>query len=313
MASAHAFLSLACSSALRLGLHHRSTHDIALSRRDRDTRRKIFWTIIKLDMYLSAVLGLPALLDLRDVDPAIDLTISEAIHEATSGLPNREAILLGGSAKHLEIMRIISKAIKTLYPMPSTDNEMPNKSGNISVSIRSLEEIEGQFRAWGESTSELLSKGDDGSADFVRLKYELEMTSFFGKIVLYRPFLHYLAKSSDGRPTAQKASQRALACIRIASTAITRSEAIQQLGLLRPASWTSIYTTFLSVVCLVFLIATREGARNPIEAWRKAESGIRLLASTTCHETGSKQCLDILKVSAGPIAGAGESFGGSRQ
>ncbi|KAK5298744.1 Gypsy retrotransposon integrase-like protein 1 [Exophiala xenobiotica] len=295
MASAHAFLSLACSSALRLGLHHRSTHDIALSRRDRDTRRKIFWTIIKLDMYLSAVLGLPALLDLRDVDPAIDLTISEAIHEATSGLPNREAILLGGSAKHLEIMRIISKAIKTLYPMPSTDNEMPNKSGNISVSIRSLEEIEGQFRAWGESTSALLSKGDDGSADFVRLKYELEMTSFFGKIVLYRPFLHYLAKSSDGRPTAQKASQRALACIRIASTAITRSEAIQQLGLLRPASWTSIYTTFLSVVCLVFLIATREGARNPIEAWRKAESGIRLLASTTCHETGSKQCLDILK------------------
>lgn len=130
------------------------------------------------------------------------------------------------------------------------------------------------------------------------------MTSFFGKIVLYRPFLHYLAKSSDGRPTAQKASQRALACIRIASTAITRSEAIQQLGLLRPASWTSIYTTFLSVVCLVFLIATREGTTNPIEAWRKAESGICLLASTTCHETGSKQCLGILKVSRSLLQGA---------
>lgn len=129
-----------------------------------------------------------------------------------------------------------------------------------------------------------------------RLKFELEMTSFFGKIVLYRPFLHYLAKSSDGLPTAQKASQRALACIRIASTAITRAEAIQQLGLLPPASWTSIYTIFLSVACLIFLIATRDGPRSPIEAWRKAESGIRLLASTTCHETGSRQCLGILQV-----------------
>ncbi|KAJ9635752.1 Gypsy retrotransposon integrase-like protein 1 [Knufia peltigerae] len=295
MASAHAFLSLACSSALRLGLHHRSTHDATITRRDRDTRRKIFWTIIKLDMYLSAVLGLPAMIDLQDVDPAIDLTLNEAIHEATSGLPSREAVLLGGSAKHLEIMRIISKAIKTLYPMPSTTIETPGKSGNISISLRSLEEIEAQFRTWGDSTSELLAKGDDGSPDFIRLKFELEMTSFFGKIVLYRPFLHYLAKSSDGLPTAQKASQRALLCIRIASTAITRSETIQQLGLLPPASWTTIYTIFLSVACLIFLIATRDGPKNPIEAWRKAESGIRLLASTTCHETGSKQCLGILK------------------
>lgn len=109
------------------------------------------------------------MIDLQDVDPAIDLTLNEAIHEATSGLPSREAVLLGGSAKHLEIMRIISKAIKTLYPMPSTTIETPGKSGNISISLRSLEEIEAQFRTWGDSTSELLAKGDDGSPDFIRL------------------------------------------------------------------------------------------------------------------------------------------------
>lgn len=50
------------------------------------------------------------------------------------------------------------------------------------------------------------------------------------------------------------------------------------------------------MVCLIFLIATREGTQQPIEAWRKAVSGIRLLASTKCHETCSKQCLEILKV-----------------
>ncbi|KAK5026965.1 Gypsy retrotransposon integrase-like protein 1 [Exophiala sideris] len=295
IASAHAFISLACSSALRLGLHHRSTHDVSISKQDRDTRRNVFWTTIKLDMYVSAVLGLPAFLDVRDVDPAIDLTVAEVLEEANSGLPDRDAVLLGGAAKHLEIMRTISKAIKTLYPNPTFENEASGTNGNISVSIRSLEEIETQFRTWGESTSSLLEKGDDGSTEFIRMKYELEITSFFGKLVLYRPFLHYLGKSSNGRPTSQRASQRALACIRIASTAITRSETIQELGLLRPASWTSVYTIFLSVVCLVFLIATREGTQRPVEAWRKAESGIRLLAATQCHETCSFQCLEILK------------------
>ncbi|KAK5021072.1 Gypsy retrotransposon integrase-like protein 1 [Exophiala sideris] len=296
LASAHGFLSLACSSALRLGLHHRLTDDdTTVSPEDRDIGRNIFWTILKLDIYLSAVLGLPTLVDLREVIPIIDVSLKDALHQATSSLPNREAILLGASAKHLEIMLIISKAIKTLYPMVSSENEVPGKSGNISVSLRSLEEIEARYHDWGESTSELLTKGNDGSTNFIRLKYELEMASFFGKIILYRPFLHYLAKSSDCLPAAQKASQRALACVKIASAAITRSEAIHQLGLLRPASWTSIYTTFLSVVCLVFLIATREGTHNPAEAWRKAVSGIRLLAATSCHETGSKQCLGILK------------------
>jgi len=167
IASAHAFISLACSSALRLGLHHRSTHDANISKQDRDTRRNVFWTTIKLDMYVSAVLGLPAFLDVRDVDPAIDLTVAEVLEEANSGLPEREAVLLGGAAKHLEIMRIISKAIKTLYPMPTFEN-VASGNGNISVSIRSLEEIEAQFRTWGESTSSLLEKGDDGSAEFIR-------------------------------------------------------------------------------------------------------------------------------------------------
>lgn len=168
IASAHAFVSLACSTALRLGLHHRSTHDSTLSKQDRDARRNVFWTTIKLDMYVSAVLGLPGFLDVRDVDPAIDLTLAEVIEEATSALPDRDAVLLGGAAKHLEIMRIISKAIKTLYPMPTYGKGGLAKNANISVSIRSLEEIEAQFRAWGESTSSLMAKGDDGSAEFIR-------------------------------------------------------------------------------------------------------------------------------------------------
>ena len=122
------------------------------------------------------------------------------------------------------------------------------------------------------------------------------MAYYFGQIVLYRPFLHYLANISQGTAATKQQSQRALICIKIASVVIARSEAMQAQGLLSSASWTSIYTLFLAIVCLTFLIATQRGTKSPIEAWRRAESGIRLLASTSCPDMGSSQCLGVLKV-----------------
>ncbi|KIX07569.1 uncharacterized protein Z518_02222 [Rhinocladiella mackenziei CBS 650.93] len=295
LASAHAFIALACSSSLRLGLHYRSTHHATISQQDRATRRKVFWAVIKLDMYLSAVLGLPAFIDLREVDPAVDLTLEKALREASDGLQARHDISLAISAKHLEVMRLITKAIKTLYPMPAANDENPKTGGNISIRISKLTQIEEEFKVWRDASSEILNKADDGSFEFARLKYELEMSYYFGQIVLYRPFLHYLANMSEGGSVTQQQSQRALICTKIASIVITRSEAMHAQGMLCSASWTSIYTLFLSVVCLTFLIATQSGTNRPIEAYRRAESGIRLLAATACPGMGSVQCLGVLK------------------
>ena len=133
-----------------------------------------------------------------------------------------------------------------------------------------------------------------------RLKYELEVAYFFGQIILYRPFLHYLSDLANGVPVDRRQSQRALTCIRVASVAITRSDFIFQRGWLHPASWMSLYTTFISVVCLFFLMATRKERDQPVEAWKKAQQGIRILAGTLCEDNGSSHCLHLLKVSPIP-------------
>ncbi|OAL31192.1 hypothetical protein AYO22_01225 [Fonsecaea multimorphosa] len=246
-------------------------------------------------MYLSAVLGLPTFIDLSQVDHVIDLTLEEAIQESTLGFPGREAISLAISAKHLEVMRIVTKAIRTLYPMPTSQDGISKPAGNISISLPRLRQVEDEFAAWSKSASDLLKRADSDASEFCSLRYELEMAFYFARIVLYRPFLHYLARMSDGGSVTQEQSRRALVCIRYASMAIDQSQAMWDRDLLHPASWTSIYTIFLSVVCLMFLIATQKGTKNPIEAWRNADRGIRLLASTSCLEQGSIQCLGVLK------------------
>lgn len=123
------------------------------------------------------------------------------------------------------------------------------------------------------------------------------MTWYFGQLVLYRPFLHYLTKMIDGSSVDRKQTERALICIKVASTAITRAQAMFEQASLFPASWTAVYTIFLSIVCLVFLVAAHSGTSRPAEAWTKAAAGVRLLAATDCSDMGSDKCLKMLKVS----------------
>ncbi|KEF61144.1 uncharacterized protein A1O9_02709 [Exophiala aquamarina CBS 119918] len=168
LASAHAIIAQACSSALRLGLHHRSTHHSTVSREDRATRRTVFWTVIKLDMYLSAVLGLPPFIDLRQVDPALDLTLAEAITEAEASLPDPAAAHLAISAKHLELMRLIARAIKVLYPMPDPSDSNDDPRAHTSIRLVELTQIEQGFKTWHSEASQILRKGDDESVGFAR-------------------------------------------------------------------------------------------------------------------------------------------------
>lgn len=128
------------------------------------------------------------------------------------------------------------------------------------------------------------------------IKYELEMAYYFGQIILYQPFLHYLTKMAEGATVLRNHSARALACIKIASKTITRSELILSRGGLCPGSWTSIYTIFQAVMCLIFLVAAHIGTSRPAEAWKRSEAGIRLLAASACVEGAATKCLLIIRV-----------------
>ena len=144
------------------------------------------------------------------------------------------------------------------------------------------------------------SSRSDNSADTDDSSYELDMYYHFGHIVLYRPFLHYLAKAKgdkgDNTPDHQQLGY-ALQCINAAQSAVSRSERVLLQGYLSPASWACAYTVFLSVVCLIFFLASHSESRQAAMIRQAVESGIRIMASTSCQDTGSRRCLDVIRVS----------------
>lgn len=119
---------------------------------------------------------------------------------------------------------------------------------------------------------------------------------FYGFIVLYRVFLHCLAQKSDGSTENQRQIDYAQTCVKNAAKVVELSVEHQRAGLLCPASWSSVYAVFMSIVCLIFSYATREQHESPENVKQDIENGIRLLASTACTtDTGSVRCLEILR------------------
>lgn len=158
---AHTYIGIAVASTFRLGLHFRSNRDSSFSDAERDIRRKIFFTVVRLDIYVNSVLGLPAFVDLQEVDPAIESSIEEALKDAgRQFLPPDEKIRLAASAKHLELLRIIRKGIRTLFPTPPTTAVNRGRRSTISVSIAKLQDIEREFKDWEKGISEVFSKVD---------------------------------------------------------------------------------------------------------------------------------------------------------
>lgn len=122
------------------------------------------------------------------------------------------------------------------------------------------------------------------------------MVHNFGHILLYRPFLHYLAKTRSENPPDARHLRCATACVKISRFTISRSDEMLRQGFLAPAAWPSVYTVFLSLVTLVFFLATQQGNKEYAAIQKETETGIRILSRTSCQDIGSRRCLDVLRV-----------------
>lgn len=67
--TSHSYIGIALRSSLRIGLHRelrRSVDPI-----ERETRRRVFWTIYKIDIYISALLGFPVMLSSYNINQTL--------------------------------------------------------------------------------------------------------------------------------------------------------------------------------------------------------------------------------------------------
>lgn len=164
LATAHTFTGLAVAAAMRMGLHSQTSCD-GLSHLEKDIRRRVFWTIVKLDMYSGTVLGLPGMINLDYVDQLKPSGLTRDYENAEQGgfasLTTRR--MFAASSQYLEVLLIMGKVVQKLYPKTDAEAHLVGLSKKIYVNNAVIVEIENDFKTWRDGLSEALGSPERGS------------------------------------------------------------------------------------------------------------------------------------------------------
>ena len=167
LSTCYSYIGIALRSSLRMGLHRKVS--IKFDPIERETRKRVFWIIRKMDIYVGALLGLPQMLSDEDIDQEEPLEIDDEFitAEEIRPMPPGRVSFIAGSNAHTRLVVILQKIVRYIYP--TKPHQGPNQAEHsYVVSHGKIREIERDLQLWMESLPMALRPGDDAPKELVR-------------------------------------------------------------------------------------------------------------------------------------------------
>jgi hypothetical protein len=134
-----------------------------------------------------------------------------------------------------------------------------------------------------------LKPGGDTPENFLKAQFLLKMAFAHVQMMLYRPFLHYISlpknKDYDERPYASAA-----ACVNVSRKIVHTADEMKKRGILNGAYWFTIYTTFFSVITLLYYVLENPADVTSLAILSDAETGRALLLSLKDRSLAAERC-----------------------
>lgn len=166
LSTCYSYIGIALRSALRMGLHRNLAG--TFNPVERETRRRVFWTIRKLDTYVSALLGFPKMLNEEDIDQALPTEVDDEYITIDGILPMPEGkiSLYAASNAHTKLMFILEKVIRTIYPIKGLDE--PASSNFYTISHARIRDVERDLQDWLDKLPMGLKPTPEAPAEVLR-------------------------------------------------------------------------------------------------------------------------------------------------
>lgn len=292
LSQCYTYVGVALRSALRMGLHRNITQ--GFNPLECELRKRTFWTIRKMDIYVGAMLGLPQTLSDEDVDQEYPAEVDDEYitEQAILPMPEGSVSLLTAFNVHTRLNTLLTKIVRNVYPIkPRTGASESDKTYTVPFSV--IRDIENDLENWKDSLPEGLSPSHH-NPKLTRAQNMLRLAYAFAQVLLYRPFLHFVATEKRSRQIDTRAYTCAASYVNVARNIIHLCTQMKQKGLLNGAFWFIMYTTFFSILSLVYFAA--ENPDNPTtEALMKdALEGRRVLASIAKRSMAADRCTATL-------------------
>jgi hypothetical protein len=246
LTTCYSYIGVALRSALKEGFHRKAEHDF--NPIELETRKRLFWTIYKMDIYVNTILGLPRSIALEDIEQDLPLELDDDKITET-GYLEQESDKLSSAAIancHTKLILVLNNIAKNLYPI---NNDLR------LTSHEKVSEMELELRDWLSDLPKELIPGFDPPFQYYKANRLLHLSFLHVQIVLYRPFIHYISPKYTSQPHVDTLSiQRAKNCISVARTVVKLAQDMIKKNMLSGSYWFSIYTIFFSVACLVYYV-----------------------------------------------------------
>lgn len=167
LSTCYSYIGIALRSALRMGLHRNLAGNF--NPIERETRKRVFWTIRKMDTYVSALLGFPKMLSEEDIDQELPMEVDDEYitKEAILPMPEGKISLYAACNAHTRLMAILSKVIKYIYPLRGVE-ESSRGSYSYAISHARIREIERDLQDWLDKLPMGLKPGGEAAPEVLR-------------------------------------------------------------------------------------------------------------------------------------------------
>lgn len=172
LSGCYSFVGIALRSALRIGLHRHLQHE-KLNVIEQEVRKRVFYVIRQMDIYVSTLLGFPLLLNIDDIDQPFPAEIDDEFITPTGILqpPPGTTSFFEAFNAHSELMEILSKITKYVYPMKGLGQSTMKDNKPTStylISYDRIKEIEADLHSWFERLPQHWRPSAEGPIEVVR-------------------------------------------------------------------------------------------------------------------------------------------------
>ncbi|KAJ5612784.1 hypothetical protein N7510_005978 [Penicillium lagena] len=298
MSTCHSYVSAAMTASLQMGLHRCQPE--AMNPIERETRKRIFWTIRTMETYIVAILGLPRIVTDDDVDQEMPLEVDDQYltKQCVVSMPDGQVSMMAGVNAHTRLIQILGKIVTEVYPAKRMENEASKSTRAYIVSDAKVREVDRALQYWARSLPMHFQPGADSSKELLRIQHLLRLAFTHVQISLYKPFLHYISCSRTDTPTSNQCYAYAAACVDVGRNIIHNARQMEKHDMLNGPYWFSIYTTFCATLSLVFYVWENSGVQEALKTLKDAEYGRDVLAKLAYKSTAAGSHSETLAVSS---------------
>ncbi|CCF60235.1 hypothetical protein KAFR_0J01710 [Kazachstania africana CBS 2517] len=296
LSSCYTYIGVAMRSVLREGYHRASDpNDPNINPIELEMKKRLFYNVYKMDIYINAMLGLPRSLRVEDFDQTLPIELSDENITAEGYFYERQKGELSSIAisnQHTKLIMVFDTIVSELYPLKKTNN---------MISHETVTRLEAKLTEWVDNLPvELRPTTDAIPPKYERANKLLQLSFLHVQIILYRPFIHYLSRNFTSTVKPDKLSlERARNSLTVARTVIRMAQELINKNLISGSYWYANYTIFYSVAGLLFYIheaelPDRESAKEYYEILKDAEQGRNILMQLKDTSMAANRTYNIL-------------------